>query len=173
YLRDNDGYDDEGGILWEGVVAYAAAHHLPLQAARTDNTGDAASAAICSKGPTIIPVKHTEPGSKVIHHHFVTAWARDTAETTYLLKDPHGTLGEGGGIAVSLDDTIPPYDYNGNYFGTRELQGPGATFVFSGDVTIVLHSPAELLLTNSAGQRTGIDPITNTTFSEIPNAAYV
>src|SRR5262249_26271809 len=62
---------------------------------------------------------------------------------------------------------------NGNYFGTRELQGPGATFVFSGDVTIVLHSPAELLLTNSAGQRTGIDPITNTTFSEIPNAAYV
>ncbi len=173
YLTDNDGYDDEAGILWDGVIAYAAVHGLPLREVSTANTGDAASAAICSKGPTIIPVKHTEPNSKKIHHHFVTAWARDTAETTYLLKDPHGTLGEIGGIGVNLDDTTPPYDYNDNYFGTREFQGPGATFVFQGDVTIVLHSPAELLITNSAGQRTGIDPITNTTFSEIPNAAYV
>lgn len=167
FLSDNGYYNDGGGINWDGVTAYAAAHNLPLDEVSTANTGDAASNSVCSKGATILPVTHTNPGSTKLHHHFVTTWGRDIDETTYLLKDPNG------GIGLNLDDTVPPHDYKNQYGGTREFQGPGATFVFSGDVTIVLHSPAQLLITNSAGQSTGFDPITNTSFTQIPNAAYV
>jgi hypothetical protein len=75
FLKDNDGYDDVGGIDWDGVVTYASTHGLPLQIVSTKNTGNAASSAICSKGPTVIPVQHTNPDdkSKKLHHQFVTA----------------------------------------------------------------------------------------------------
>jgi Fibronectin type III domain len=47
------------------------------------------------------------------------------------------------------------------------------TFEFPGDLVIILHSPAELLITNSSGRSTGLDPITNTNFKDIANAVYV
>ncbi len=168
YLTNNDGYNDAGGVNWDVVTTYAKANGLTLSPPTiTSKTGTAASDAVCGKGPTIIPVTHTVSGSTRIHHHFVTTWGRDNAQTTYMLKDPNGGIGD------QLDGTIPPYDYKNNYGGTREFQGPDTTVTFPGNLTITLHSPAELLITNSAGQSTGLDPISNTTFSQLPNAAYV
>jgi hypothetical protein len=39
-------------------------------------------------------------------------------------------------------------------------------------LTISLHSPAELLLTDPQGRRTGRDPTTNSDYKEIPNSGY-
>jgi hypothetical protein len=168
YLTNHDGYNDAGGVNWDVVTDYANVNNLPLShVTSTSKTGDAASNSICKNGPTIIPVTHTRPGSPRIHHHFVLTWGRDTAETTYLLKDPNGGQGR------QLNGTTPPFDYNNNYGGTRQFNGPDVNFEFPGDLVITLHSPAELLLTNSAGESTGLDPTAGTSFSQIPNVDYV
>lgn len=172
YLTQNHGYDDAGGVNWPVVVRYANANGLGVSFARTNNNGNAARNATCAKGPTIIPVQHTVPNDPThrLHGHFVTVWGQDgDPQNTYLLKDPNGGIGD------RLDGTTPPRDYNNRYTGTREFQGPDQNFnipTFEGVLSVKIHSPAELLITNSAGQRTGFDPATNTSFTEIPNAVY-
>jgi hypothetical protein len=39
-------------------------------------------------------------------------------------------------------------------------------------INITLQSPAELLITDSRGRRTGFNPITQTTYNEIPHSLY-
>jgi hypothetical protein len=39
-------------------------------------------------------------------------------------------------------------------------------------LTVSFHSPGELLITDPSGRRLGADPLTNTSFQEIPNSAY-
>lgn len=171
YLTNNGGYDDGGGVRWPVVQQYALTRGLGLGFTKTDNSGTAVRMPMCSKGPTIIPVQHTVGTSTKIHHHFVTAWGQQgDPATTYLLKDPNGGFGD------LLNGTTPPRNYNNNYFGTREFQGPDQNFnfpTFEGNLTVTIHSPAELLVTNSAGLKTGFDPITNTSFDQIPNTSYV
>lgn len=171
YLTNNGGYNDAGGIRWSVIQQYAASRNLGLGFTSTNNSGTAVRNPTCSKGPIIIPVQHTVGNSATIHHHFVTTWGQQgDPATTLLLKDPNGGIGD------LLSGTTPPRNYNNNYFGTREFQGPDQNFTFptfNGDLTVTIHSPAELLITNSAGQQTGFDPITNTSFDQIPNSAYV
>lgn len=173
YLTNHHGYNDSGGIQWAVVQQYSSSRNFPLGFVTTNNTGNAARNAACAKGPVIIPVKHTVPNDPThrLHDHFVNVWGQQgDPQTTYLLKDPNGGIGD------QLDGTTPPRDYNNNYFGTREFRGPDQNFTFdtfNGRLTVAIHSPAELLITNSAGQRTGFDPATNTSFAEIPNAVYV
>ena len=171
YLTNNGGYNDTGGIRWPVIRQYAATRNLGLSFTSTNNSGTAVRTPTCSKGPTIIPVQHTVGASTTIHHHFVTVWGQQgDPATTYLLKDPNGGIGD------LLNGTTPPRNYNNQYFGTREFQGPDQNFTvptFNGNLTFTIHSPAELLVTNSAGQKTGFDPITNTSFAQIPNAVYV
>jgi hypothetical protein len=93
-----------------------------------------------------------------------------TVSNTFFLKDPMTGSGD------LLSGTVPPTNYDNISRGTRQFQGPdlnGVISTFSGNVTVRIHSPAELLITNSAGQKTGFDPITHTSFSQIPNAVYL
>lgn len=174
YLANHGGYDDGGGVQWSVVQQYGADHNFPLGFNSTSQGGNAARQPTCSKGPTIVPVKHTVlnpvTGNHVVHNHFVTIWGQvDDPASTFLLKDPNGGQGD------LLSGTVEPLNYNNVYFGTREFQGPDQNFTFNtfnGRLTVKIHSPAELLITNSAGQRTGLDPTTNTNFNEIPGAAY-
>jgi hypothetical protein len=57
--------------------------------------------------------------------------------------------------------------YSAMKYGTI-LAGP--TQIAS--ITIGLASPAELVITDPVGNRTGINPITNTVYDENPNASY-
>lgn len=174
YLANHGGYDDGGGVQWPVVQQYAADHNFPLGYNGTSQGGNTVRQPMCSKGPTIVPVQHTVlnpvTGKHVLHHHFVTAWGQvDDPASTFLLKDSNGGRGD------LLSGTVEPFNYNNTYFGTREFQGPDQNFTFvtfNGRLTVKIHSPAELLITNSAGQRTGLDPVTNTSFNEIPGAAY-
>jgi hypothetical protein len=173
WLTNNGGYGAGGAILPWKVVQYAHQNGVNLTFQRQPASGDSSQdgsllngilrTPICAKGPTPIHVKH----NSATRNHFVTAWGRPQAENTYLLKDPNG------GIDVNLNSTAAPSrDYNNIYYGTRELQGTGTTFNFGGGFSITLHSPAELLITDPTGLRTGLNPITNTAFAENPNAAY-
>jgi hypothetical protein len=180
WLTDNDGFDLSGGILPDKVLEYAAENNVKLSFDKTESptgfdgsaaAGLPARSAVCAKGPTPLHVQHHDKKNNV-RSHFVLAWGRDDQspasqpETTFEIKDPNG------GAARELQDTTIPHDYNNRYLGTREYQNQPHTFTLQHSVVITLYSPAELLLTNSAGQRTGINPLTNSAFSEIPNAVY-
>lgn len=155
------GYNDTGEINpWRVVkVANFLRPDLEMSFMRRDGhlSGGEASGpardAVCRSGPTPIWVKSRQ--------HFVNAWGRPETESTYLLKDPDG------GLSNTLGGT-----YSNLYYGTRELRREPTTFVFPGGLMISLGSPAELLLTDPSGRRTGIDPLTNTVFSENPDASY-
>ncbi len=173
WLTNNGGYGAGGAILPWKVVQYAHQNGLNVTFQREPASSEAAQdgsllngilrTPICAKGPTPIHVKHNG-GTR---NHFVTAVGRPQAENTYLLKDPNG------GIDANLSSTAAPSrDYNNTYYSTRELQGTGTTFNFGGGFSITLHSPAELLITDPSGLRTGLNPVTNTAFAENPNAAY-
>lgn len=173
WLTANQGFDKYGAIWPWKILQYAHQGGVNLAYQREPAAGDSAQAggllngiarqAVCAKGPTPIHVKHNN-GTR---NHFVTAWGRPQPESTYLLKDPNG------GIDDRLDSTnVPSYDYDNVYYGTRELEGTGTTFNFGGGISITLHSPAELLVTDPSGLRTGFDPTTNTWYAENPNATY-
>lgn len=176
WLLNNGGFNESGGIVPDAVLKFAKQNGVTLSFRRTDSKtgfagGDAAGlparAAVCGKGPTPLLVKHHDRNGN-LRQHFVLDWGRDDAkpETTFLIKDPNG------GSDLRLNNATVPRDYSNTYYGTREYQKPGQTFVLSPTVTVTLHSPAELVLTNSAGQKTGFDPSTNTEFNQIPNATY-
>jgi len=95
--------------------------------------------------------------------HFVVATGRDyPQESTWLINDPAGG-----------EETTLAKRYHDRYYGLRMFTGPGFDWTdrLSG-LTIRLYSPAELLLTDPLGRRTGRDPSTNMDYEEIPNSGY-
>ncbi|MBA3946618.1 MAG: hypothetical protein H0X37_18895 [Herpetosiphonaceae bacterium] len=98
--------------------------------------------------------------------HYVLA----TGETTYqgaptwYINDPYYN---------NLFDLVPTLKshYNNVYSRMQwvaEVQGPPSPT----SISFALASPAELLITDPQGRRTGVDPRTGTTYSEIPGASY-
>lgn len=177
YLRDYNGYNDGGGIVPQVVVRYARSRNpdLKLTFVRRDAAGESGTAlagiardAVCRSGPTPLSVRHHTAANPTgsLRQHFATAWGRPEPETTYLLKDPNG------GASNRLDSTVVPRDYRNLHYGTRELREAPPAFVFADSLTISLHSPAELLLTDPSGRRTGVDPVANATHNEIPGSSY-
>ena len=61
-------------------------------------------------------------------------------------------------------------NYGGNYVNTRVFKM--VTSTPSTGVEAGLHSPGELLVTDSQGRRTGFDPRTGQHYNEIPNSSY-
>jgi len=116
----------------------------------------------------MLAVKHHSLANPTgsLRGHFATAWGRPDSEETFVLKDPNG------GLNNQLDLTSIPRDYSNLHFGTRALKPAATTFVFPGGLTIALGSPAELLLTDSSGRRTGINSAAGTRFEEIPGSSY-
>lgn len=175
YLRDHDGYGDGGGIDPAKVERYAEARGLLMTFHRRNASAESgallngtARDAVCRSGPTPLFVKHHTVNNPtgLGRQHFATAWGRPEGQETYLLKDPNG------GRSNRLDSTEIPRDYGNVHYGTRELRKEPVTYSFPGGLTIILGSPAELLLTDPAGRRTGLDPATSASFEEIPGSYY-
>ena len=55
---------------------------------------------------------------------------------------------------------------------TRGLIGPGFVVTDPSGISIYLHSPAELLLTDPQGRKLGLDPVSGESFKEIPKSYY-
>ena len=174
YLTNQDGYTEGGAIFPNKVVAYANSRNTGVKVSfvRTSATepgdiiGGNARNAVCTAGPVPLQVKHRIVANGALRGHFATAWGRPDAENTFLLKDPNG------GLSNQLDSTSIPRDYSNVHYGTRALKPAPPPFVFPGGLTIALGSPAELLLTDPSGRRTGVNPSTGTTFEEIPGSSY-
>jgi Peptidase_C39 like family len=149
------GYDTGGGINWPAVGDYAATRGIQMAFSWKSSTLPLAQQ-VCSAGPSIIHTKND--------NHWVTTIGQPFDQSTWLLHDP------AGGVSRNLSSTNPPY--NNKFTGTRSYVGETLSFTTNYGMFIRLHSPAELLLTNPAGQRTGLDPITNTVFKEDPNTSY-
>ena len=176
YLTDHEGYTGGGAIWPNKVVEYAKSRDATLKLTfvsgkgeNGDVVGGIARDAVCKAGPVPLAVKHHAVGrpNGPLRGHFATAWGRPDAENTFLLKDPNG------GLNNQLDSTDIPRDYSNVHQGTRALRPAPTTFVFPGGLTIALGSPAELLLTDPSGRRTGINSATDTTFEEIPGSSYM
>lgn len=149
------GYDTGGAIKWPAVGDYAATRGVQMSFSFKSSTLPL-SQQVCSAGPSIIHTKSNQ--------HWVTTIGQPFDQSTWLLHDP------AGGVSRNLSSTNPPY--NNKFTGTRSYVGETLSFTTNYGMFIRLHSPAELLLTNPAGQRTGLDPTTGTSFSEDPNSSY-
>jgi hypothetical protein len=109
------------------------------------------NAAMCDLNPAILGVRS--------NGHFVAASGNtvvgDTA--TWRLHDPLAS------VPTNLLDAY------GNVYGSLAI--------FSGSrrqsaILVALYSPAEILITDPQGRRTGIDPRTGTEYEEIPSSTY-
>lgn len=149
------GYDTGGGINWPAVGDYAATRGIQMAFSWKSSTLPLAQQ-VCSAGPSIIHTKND--------NHWVTTIGQPFDQSTWLLHDP------AGGVSRNLSSTNPPY--NNKFTGTRSYVGETLSFTTNYGMFVRLHSPAELLLTNPAGQRTGIDPTTGAVFHEDPNSSY-
>lgn len=151
WLSGNNGYNIEGDVKWYAINKYPGKKVSYLS--RTDSSDDTALRAnLCGYGPQVVPVKNKS--------HFVTVTGQKPDTSTWSINDPAGrgwTLNSYGNV----------------YNGMRLFAGAEHQFVnqLSG-IGIFLHSPAEFYVVDPQGRRTGLDPITNISYEEIPNASY-
>ncbi len=166
WYQNNTGYWPDGGVKWEKMMDYSKDQFgIPrlmyhgLVDFKDTNTLDVY---LSNLEPIILSVKAlTHQGNYI--DHFIVADGKLSA--TYTLKDPAWYK------TTYLDQLNGSYiqDYNNNFRGLR-LFSPIATVPDS--ISANLASPAEMLFTDPQGRKLGKDPITNITYSEIPNALY-
>ena len=149
--KEPDGFDSKGDVNFMAVQRYARSHGVQLSYV---GQGANAATAACSKGPALLQVTGAHGP------HFVTDIGQDDQKTTFKINDP------AGGVGRDLTQ------YGNTYASTREFQGPEYTFQVNRATIIKLHSPAELLITSPSGQRTGLDPMINVSYQQIPNSSY-
>jgi hypothetical protein len=158
-IGQRDGYNPLGKLNWDKLTEYSGGK--VTYRGRTDEPNDALlREELCQHGPTVIRTNSLGGRSG---GHFAVATGRDyPEESTWLINDP------AGGVRATL-----AAGYDNRYYGLRMFTGP--EFVWTdrmSGLTISLHSPAELLLTDPQGRRTGRDPIRNVDCREIPNSGY-
>lgn len=98
--------------------------------------------------------------------HYVLAvgeTTRPNGTRTWYINDPY---------RVSIFNLYPTLaSYSNNYTRMEwgdELQGPSQL----ASISLIMASPAELLITDPQGRRTGVDPRAGSTYSEIPGTFY-
>lgn len=169
WLIKNQGYSN-GNIDFFKVAEYArTVGNTNIQfIGRVDGANDnTLSQLTCKYGPQVIPVWGSgyPPGSNregLPRGHFVLATGQNADRTTWLITDP------AGGRKRTLEG-----NYGNVSGGYRQFRGPEyeVTDDLNG-LVFFLHSPAEMLITDPSGRRTGFDPITGMTYKEIPGASY-
>jgi hypothetical protein len=162
WLRGNDGYSGLA-LKFPMVAVYARRVHgvnvswIEMVTQRDDA---ALEKHLCTYGPQPISVYGTNGRA---NGHFVAATGRDDPRTTFLVNDPSG----------GIERTLEYAQYRNVHSGRRVFSGPQYSFTDAlSNVLVLLHSPAELLITDDQGRRTGYDPITDRSYAEIPRAAY-
>lgn len=150
------GYSTVGGVNPYAVAKYArAVGHVSLYCqGRVDHRDDfVVDNFLCANDPVLLKVAVPVSG----HTHFVLATGQTTSGTpTFIINDP-------GYQNLTLAG------YNFTYGGIRKFSSsPSAPTA----LLITGHSPIELLITDPSGNRTGRDPTTGQSFTEIPNSSY-
>lgn len=151
------GYNEKGNVLGDTAADIAKANGVAMTYTKS-YPADLASlrTAVCKYGPQMVGIKDRNGTG---NGHWLTATGVDQASQTILVNDPGSSVAPRG---------IPAADIT----GARQFAGPEYNFSDRSGFVAYFHSPGELLLTNPAGQRTGLDPLTNTRYNEIPGSFY-
>jgi len=141
------GFDTHGNVVTPGAIRYARGQGVNISFPAPSQGTLATN--ICRFGPQLVRVPNRT-------QHWVTAYGV-TSTGQVLVRDP--SAGQLASIGTPLD--------------TRLFSGPA--FQFNDQITgmrFTFHSPVEAFITDPTGRRAGFDPLTQTTYNEIPNAFY-
>ena len=157
YLRSNNfqGYDPGNLVIWSTVAAFAAGKGVPLRwYSFPGGTHDQAFDAALASGDLIIAgVNNGGFGHFVV----ITGKTVVNGKTTYTINDPiHGKttlLAQYGDATTSL-----------RFFTVRPVN--------QANLVISAYSPVEFVVTDPNGRRSGLDPRSGQSLTEIPDAIY-
>ena len=161
WLAASSGYTPKHGVIWTRIPWFAWERlgltlAQPVYAATTLSRLDSALA-FENENPPIVNVCWKDcSDTNEARWHWVVVIGKSGSE--YLINDPSGWLNR---------QTLGQYPVWGNMVTYASASGPTAPSLW-----LYLCSPAEMLVTDSLGRRTGIDPTTGEEFSEIPGASY-
>jgi len=144
-----NGFSTSGDVIPEGAANYARQHNVNISYHAPP--AGSISQDICTYGPQLVRVPPT-----IRTQHWVTAYGVKT-DGTILVRDPSG------GALTQLSSVQAERRFSGPAFNFVD-QITGMRFTF--------HSPVEPFITDPTGRREGFDPITQTSYDEIPNAYY-
>ncbi len=145
-------YYDGSTVLPPKVEEYALTKGIKLHfSIGTITTKDKIDKELCNLRPVILAVNNAG--------HYVVTTGREQTLNTWFINDP-----------LKSNTTTLQEAYNGQY------QAEGTTSVSfeapEGHIRVIRHSPVELLITDSQGRRTGLDPTSGIRFAEIPLSLY-
>lgn len=161
WLAANSGYTPEHGVIWTRIPWFAWERlgltlAQPVYAATTLSRLDSALA-FENENPPIVNVCWKDcSDTNEARWHWVVVIGKSGSE--YLINDPSGWLNR---------QTLGQYPVWGNMVTYASASGPTAPSLW-----LYLCSPAEMVVMDSLGRQTGIDPTTGDEFSEIPGAFY-
>jgi hypothetical protein len=151
WLKANKGYS-EGAILWGKVAEFARdVKHINLYYYSGWGPGDGiVNQAVCNSYPIILNTN----SSPYTGGHYVVAQGM-AGTNAWSINDP------GGYNLAQLNAK--------SYIGYRKY---GPTLKEPKELSIVIHSPVEILVTDPAGRKTGYDPKTGKYVNTILDASY-
>lgn len=169
WLNNNNGYGKFGDLYWLKVAEYSKTSPTGLARMHFDGASGADTGLLDTylgvRKPAILKVQVPASGGGLATHYIVTDGKR---VTTYRVRDP--LLYNTDKLNESADDlTNHIRDYNNQFAGLRlysALAGPVDGITFN------IASPAELLVTDPLGRRLGIDPVSSSSYSEVPGGSY-
>ncbi len=164
WLQNNNGYTELNTIRWYYGLQYLSPalgySTLQLDALNSTNKDEVATA-VAAGSPSIAFKKSKG-------HYFVLSDV--LADGNYAVRDPFWymtqTLNDTKDIAGHVQGYGGTFD-QANLYSHTNAQRP-----FPRWVEIQLGSPAELLITDGQGRRTGYDPETGEILNEIPGSTY-
>jgi hypothetical protein len=172
WLKKNNGYTSKGEIKWgwvkaltNGQVIYDNKNSI---FSRSDYSWDSKDFSVVNKSlesrqPVILHVRRRSTPDRAGHYVVacgkVTYDVDDESKNHYLIRDPSWNY-----------DSLNNDYYNNKFFGYR-LYVPGDG-VIKPLLNIRMYSPAEILITDSSGRRTGYDSSSNAILQEIPGTSY-
>ena len=156
WLKDNDGYYPKGSVDYTLVTDFAKTRNKTLYYIGLRHSDKYLQEDLCKYGPQAVHVK-----SGANPDHWVTAYGRDEALTTWLVADPYG------GVFTDTND------YLNNIYDVLTFCGPEFNFTDRlNAITFEFYCPVEAYVVDPLGRKMGYDPIADKTYDEIPNSAY-
>lgn len=168
WLKADRGYTRGGGINWTEVPRIIQNRTgLQIEFLGRPNVS-ALDGYICAYGPQVVGLGIPDPNGTEPHAATAVGMV-DTGGAAYefILNDPNGGLLDFRRDQLTYPRPAPP-----RINSMRAIRGPGYTISYGDSITVHLYSPAEVILTDPQGRRTGLDPRTGQSYQEIPNSFY-
>ncbi len=162
-LGEDRGFNRFGDVVWPfpGDVTGGQVAFIQGTAGSDDSE---LKQNICKYGPQVMGVKvNVDEDGRIYIGHWVTVVGRTEDDSAWKIYDPAGRT-----------NTLAGYPYFNTYGATRIYKGQQVTYVdLLNQVFFQMFSPAELLITDPSGKKTGVDPISHKSYNGIPKAFYV